>query len=154
MLQTFLDTLIGNYNDKQIKRISLVLPKINKLEHDYQALSEAQLKNKFAEWRKILSEKPELVDEMSHEILAGIKNAARRLVGHTYEVRGKEMVWEMIPYDVQIIGGMVLRDGKIAEMKTGEGKTLVSTLPVILNALCGKGVHVVTVNDYLAQRDA
>ncbi len=154
MLQTFLDTIIGNYNDKQIKRISLALPKINKLEHDYQALSETQLKSLFAKWKEVLTANPERVDEMSHEIFAGIKNAARRLVGHKYDVRGKEVTWEMIPYDVQLIGGLVLHEGKISEMKTGEGKTLVSTLPIILNALCGKGVHVVTVNDYLAQRDA
>ncbi len=154
MLQAFLDRLIGNYNEKQIKRISAALPQINKQEHDFQALSEAQLKAKFAEWKEVLTEKPELLESKTNEILAGIKNACRRLVGHKYDVRGKEMVWEMIPYDVQLIGGLVLNEGKIAEMKTGEGKTLVSTLPVILNALCGKGVHVVTVNDYLAQRDA
>jgi len=154
MLQSFLDTLIGNYNDKQIKRIGNALPEINKREHDFQALSDEQLKAKFAEWKKELTENPELLEKKTNEILAGIKNAARRLVGHKYDVRGKEMVWEMIPYDVQLIGGLVLNEGKIAEMKTGEGKTLVSTLPVILNALCGKGVHVVTVNDYLAQRDA
>jgi len=154
MLQAFLDTLVGNYNDKQINKISAALPHINKLEKEYQTLSDEALKQKFADWRAELSKDHTLIDGKTHEILAGIKNAARRLVGHKYDVRGKEMVWEMIPYDVQLVGGLVLHEGKIAEMKTGEGKTLVCTLPVILNALCGKGVHVVTVNDYLAQRDA
>lgn len=154
MLQTFLDALLGNYNAKQIKKMTAALPAINSFEHNFQALSETQLKQKFLDWKIELSHQPEKVDEKAYEILAGIKEATRRLLGHKYEVRGKETVWDMIPYDVQIIGALVLHQGKIAEMKTGEGKTLVCTMPVILNALCGKGVHVVTVNDYLAQRDA
>ena len=94
-----------------------------------------------------------VLDEVLPETFAIVKETCRRLKGHNYVVMGREMVWDMVPYDVQLIGGIVLHQGKISEMATGEGKTLVSTLPVFLNALTGRGVHVVTVNDYLAQRD-
>ena len=94
-----------------------------------------------------------VLDEVLPETFALVKETCRRLNGHRYMVMGRELVWEMVPYDVQLIGGIVLHQGKISEMATGEGKTLVSTLPVFLNALTGRGVHVVTVNDYLAQRD-
>ncbi|MCF8216871.1 MAG: preprotein translocase subunit SecA [Chlorobium sp.] len=94
-----------------------------------------------------------VLDEVLPETFAVVKDTCRRLKGHTYTVMGHEMTWDMVPYDVQLIGGIVLHSGKISEMATGEGKTLVSTLPVFLNALTGRGVHVVTVNDYLAQRD-
>ena len=94
-----------------------------------------------------------VLEEILPETFALVKETCVRLKGHTYLVMGREMVWNMVPYNVQLIGGMVLHSGKISEMATGEGKTLVSTLPVFLNALTGRGVHVVTVNDYLAQRD-
>ena len=93
------------------------------------------------------------LEEILPETFAIVKDTCRRLKGHTYEVMGHTTTWDMIPYDVQLIGGIVLHQGKIAEMATGEGKTLVSTLPTFLNALTGRGVHIVTVNDYLAQRD-
>ncbi|MEI7934883.1 MAG: preprotein translocase subunit SecA, partial [Chlorobiaceae bacterium] len=93
------------------------------------------------------------LEEILPETFALVKETCVRLKGHTYQVVGREMIWNMVPYDVQLIGGIVLHSGKISEMATGEGKTLVSTLPVFLNALTGRGVHVVTVNDYLAQRD-
>ncbi len=93
------------------------------------------------------------LDELLPETFALVKETCRRLKGLKYQVMGREMIWDMVPYDVQLIGGIVLHSGKISEMATGEGKTLVSTLPVFLNALTGRGVHVVTVNDYLAQRD-
>jgi preprotein translocase subunit SecA len=94
-----------------------------------------------------------VLDELLPETYALVKETCRRLKGHTYMVMGREQVWDMTPYDVQLIGGIVLHQGKISEMATGEGKTLVSTLPVFLNALTGRGVHIVTVNDYLARRD-
>jgi preprotein translocase subunit SecA len=94
-----------------------------------------------------------ILDEVLPETFALVKETCRRLKGHAYTVMGRDMVWDMVPYDVQLIGGIVLHQGKISEMATGEGKTLVSTLPVFLNALTGRGVHVVTVNEYLAQRD-
>lgn len=93
------------------------------------------------------------LDEILPEVYAIVKDACRRLVGHKYVVVGHETTWDMIPYDVQLIGGVVLHQGKGAEMATGEGKTLVATLPMVLNALAGRGVHLVTVNDYLAKRD-
>ncbi len=154
MLQAFLDKLAGSYNQQQIQKLEKLLPSINAQEEKFQALSDSDLQAQFAEWRKILTENPEKVDDLMSEVFAGIKNAARRLGGKSFEVMGKEQVWEMVHYDVQLIGGIVLHQGKVAEMKTGEGKTLVCTLPVILNALSSKGVHVVTVNDYLAERDA
>lgn len=95
----------------------------------------------------------ETLDEILPEAYALVKETCRRLVGHRYMVVGHEMVWDMIPYDVQLIGGIALHQGKVAEMATGEGKTLVATLPLYLNALPGRGVHLVTVNDYLARRD-
>ncbi|NTV05285.1 MAG: preprotein translocase subunit SecA [Chlorobiaceae bacterium] len=94
-----------------------------------------------------------VLEELLPETFALVKETCVRLKGHVYLVMGREMIWDMVPYDVQLIGGIVLHSGKISEMATGEGKTLVSTLPVFLNALTGRGVHVVTVNDYLAQRD-
>lgn len=93
------------------------------------------------------------LDEILPEVFAIVKDTCRRLLGHAYVVVGHETTWDMVPYDVQLIGGVVLHQGKIAEMATGEGKTLVATLPMILNALAGRGVHLVTVNDYLAKRD-
>ncbi len=113
------------------------------------------LSNKLDEKRKEVKEKvQELLDNKLIEVFAIVKDTCRRLVGHKYLVRGNEVEWDMVPYDVQMIGGIVLHQGKIAEMATGEGKTLVATLPLFLNALIGKGAHLVTVNDYLAQRDA
>lgn len=96
----------------------------------------------------------EILWEIMPETYAIVKDTCRRLVGKSWEVAGTKITWDMIPYDVQLIGGIVLHQGKIAEMATGEGKTLVATLPVFLNALTGRGVHVVTVNDYLAKRDS
>ncbi|MFZ9870627.1 MAG: preprotein translocase subunit SecA, partial [Candidatus Kapaibacteriota bacterium] len=93
------------------------------------------------------------LDDILPEAFAVVKETCRRLVGHTYDVVGHPTTWDMVPYDVQLIGGIVLHQGKIAEMATGEGKTLVATLPLYLNALAGRGVHLVTVNDYLARRD-
>lgn len=96
----------------------------------------------------------EILTEILPEAFAVVKDTCRRLVGRSWDVAGSKATWEMVPYDVQLIGGMVLHSGKIAEMATGEGKTLVATLPVYLNALTGRGVHLVTVNDYLAKRDS
>ena len=102
-----------------------------------------------------LDEKYEqILDELLPEAFAVVKDTCRRLVGKSWEVAGTKITWDMVPYDVQLIGGVVLHQGKIAEMATGEGKTLVATLPIYLNALTGRGVHIVTVNDYLAKRDS
>ena len=96
----------------------------------------------------------EVLDENLIDVFAVVKETCRRLLGHEYEVRGHIVKWDMVPFDVQLIGGIALHQGNIAEMATGEGKTLVATLPLFLNALTGRGVHLVTVNDYLVQRDA
>lgn len=104
---------------------------------------------------KELNEKyDEVLDELLPEAFAVVKDTCRRLVGKSWDAAGNKIVWDMIPYDVQLIGGIVLHSGKIAEMATGEGKTLVATLPMYLNALTGRGIHIVTVNDYLAKRDS
>jgi len=107
------------------------------------------------ELNKELDEKyEEVLDDILPEAFAVVKDTCRRLVGKTWEAAGNKITWDMVPYDVQLIGGMVLHQGKISEMATGEGKTLVATLPIYLNALTGRGVHLVTVNDYLAKRDS
>ena len=154
MIQKLIDKLFGSHNEKQISNIRKLLPHINNLEIKFQELSDKELQAKFSEWKDFLSEHHEKVDEKMIEVFAGVKNACRRLCGKKFKVCGKEEEWIMIPYDVQLIGGAVLHQNNISEMKTGEGKTLVCTLPVILNALTSRGVHVVTVNDYLANRDA
>ncbi len=133
--------------------------KIKEIEHklDRPDVNHEEHEKLNAELEKLREEYEEataaILDEVLPETFALVKETCRRLKGHTYTVMGREMVWDMVPYDVQLIGGIVLHQGKIAEMATGEGKTLVSTLPVFLNALTGRGVHVVTVNEYLAQRD-
>ena len=96
----------------------------------------------------------DVLDELLPEAFAVLKDTCRRFVGKSWKVGGNETTWEMIPYDVQLIGAIVLHQGKVAEMKTGEGKTLVAIFPAYLNALAGKGVHIITVNNYLAKRDA
>ncbi|OQY73588.1 MAG: preprotein translocase subunit SecA, partial [Ignavibacteriales bacterium UTCHB2] len=103
---------------------------------------------------KLDEEYEEILSQILPEAFAVVKSTCERLVGKSWTVVGNKITWDMIPYDVQLIGGVVLHQGKIAEMATGEGKTLVATLPVYLNALTGRGVHLVTVNDYLAQRDS
>ncbi|HHX96758.1 MAG TPA: preprotein translocase subunit SecA, partial [Clostridia bacterium] len=127
-------------NAKEIKRLSKKVELINALEPEMQALSDRQLKNKTAEFKARLAEGEKLADLLP-EAFAVVRETSRRVLGLRH-------------FDVQLIGGMVLNQGNIAEMKTGEGKTLVATLPAYLNALTGKGVHIVTVNDYLARRDS
>ncbi len=140
MLDTLLAKLFGTKHDREIKRMRPLVEKINGLAPQIEALSDAELQAKTPRFRQRLAA-GETLDDLLPEAFAVCREAAWRLMG-------------MRHYDVQLIGGMVLHQGKIAEMKTGEGKTLTATLPVYLNALEGKGVHVVTVNDYLARRDA
>ena len=135
----FLQSLFDD-NAKDIKKYQKKVDRINQLEPDIQNLSDSQLCAKTAEFRNRL-DAGETLDDLLYEAFAVVREAGKRVLGQRH-------------YDVQLIGGMVLHDGRIAEMKTGEGKTLVATLPTYLNALAGKGVHVVTVNDYLATRDA
>lgn len=149
----FFKAIFGTKNQRDIKRLHPLVDRINFFENDFQKLSIEQLKNKTIEFRARLG-KGETLDDLLPEAFAAVKNACRRLCGTKRIVCGHELAWEMIPFDVQLIGGIVLHQGKIAEMQTGEGKTLVATLPLYLNALAGTGVHLVTVNDYLAMRDS
>ena len=156
----FLKKIFGSRNERAVKKFWPLVRQINELEAGLQKISDDELRAKTAAWKEELSkisDKDELaakLNEILPEAFAVVKNACRRLYGQEITVRGQPLKWEMIPFDVQLIGGMGLHKGKIAEMATGEGKTLVSTMPVYLNALTGRGVHVVTVNDYLAARDA
>ena len=140
MFATFARAVFGTANDRSLKGYQRRVPEINALEPAMQALDDAGLRAKTTEFRARLADGATL-DELLPEAFAVVREGARRVLGLRH-------------FDVQLIGGMVLHDGKIAEMKTGEGKTLVATLPVYLNALNGRGVHVVTVNDYLAVRDS
>jgi preprotein translocase subunit SecA len=143
----FLNKLLGDPQQKELKRISKVVEQINQIEEEYQkTLTEADIPKKTEEFKARIAG-GETVDSLLPEAFALLKTACRFLVGKTWKVRGFDYTWDMVPFDVQMIGGMVLHEGNISEMKTGEGKTLVCTFPVYLNALEGKGVHVVTVND-------
>jgi preprotein translocase subunit SecA len=155
MIQWFVKNLLGSKNQREVKRLWPIVQKINQLEIEYQSLLDEQLIAKTTQFKDRVG-KGETLDDLLPEAFAVVKNACRRLTErkHTSIVRGQEVIWEMVPFDVQLIGGMVLHSGRIAEMATGEGKTLVATLPGYLNALTGRGVHVVTVNDYLAARDS
>ena len=146
-------TFFGTKTDRDLKRLKPLVDRINELEKSYQALTEEQLKAKTQAFKERVA-KGEPLDDLLCEAFATVKNACRRLCGTSREVCGHELTWDMIPFDVQLIGGIVLHQGKIAEMQTGEGKTLSATLPLYLNALSGQNVRLVTVNDYLARRDA
>ncbi len=153
MINAILKQIFGSKNDRDIKKMRPLVAQMNQLETEYQKLSDDQLKAKTAEFKERLA-KGETLDDILCEAFATVKNACRRLLGASVHVCGRDLVWDMVPFDVQLMGGMVLHYGKIAEMATGEGKTLVATLPVYLNALAGRGVHVVTTNDFLAGRDS
>jgi preprotein translocase subunit SecA len=158
----FLKWIIPSRNEREVKRLRPIVGQINAFEAGLQKLSDDELRQKTAAWKAQLSpiqDKAELARTLNTilpEAFAVVKNACRRLTERKTEVIVREhpLLWEMIPFDVQLIGGYGLHSGRIAEMATGEGKTLVATLPVYLNALTGRGVHVVTVNDYLAARDS
>ena len=153
MFATIIKKIFGSKSERDVKRLRPLVAKINALEESYQSLTDEQLKAKTQEFKDRYA-KGESLDSMMCEAFAVVKNACRRMVGRTYQVCGRELVWDMIPFDVQIIGGIVLHQGKIAEMATGEGKTLVATMPLYLNALTGRNCQLVTVNDYLALRDS
>jgi len=174
-----LSKLFGTKSEREIKKLSTEVDKIN---HSYKLFSEKSdedLINRTKELRDLIistrSEKIESVKEITEkkirdeeilkaeqgaldlimtEAFAIVKVICKRMCGESWSVSGQKVTWNMIPYDVQILGAVILHKGKVAEMKTGEGKTLVATMPIYLNALTGRGVHVITVNDYLAQRDA
>ena len=162
MVSWILKKILGSKNQREIKRLHPIVRTINAFDEQYKALSDDELRAKTATWKAEVSkiEDPEALarrlDEILPEAFAVVKNAARRLTERqdTFLVCDQPMTWNMVHFDVQLIGGIVLHRGRIAEMATGEGKTLVATLPLYLNALAGRGAHLVTVNDYLARRDA
>ena len=147
--------LFGTKNDRELKKIRPLVAEINRIEEEYQKRNlAAEDFPRMTEEFKERVRKGESLDSILPEAYALVKHACRKLVGTTEEVCGHVLTWDMIPFDCQLVGGIALHQGKIAEMQTGEGKTLVATLPMYLNALSGKNVHLVTVNDYLALRDA
>ena len=180
MIGSVLSKIFGSKSDKDIKAIAPRVKEINTIYSTLSSLSDSELINQYQDLKKelknlIISKKEELIssnedidliDETLNKletdflnqnlpkVFAIVKDASRRLCGQEVTVMDQKINWNMVHYDEQLIGGIVLHEGKVAEMKTGEGKTLVSTLPVVLNALTGRGVHVITVNDYLAERDS
>ncbi|MBT6939615.1 MAG: DEAD/DEAH box helicase, partial [Candidatus Marinimicrobia bacterium] len=174
-----LKKFFGTKSDREIKKLYPLVDDINQIFSTLENKSDEDLIVRVAELRESViqkrqSKKDELPESMDKEerakaILAAeqvqlnaimpeafaiVKETCRRMVGHSWRMLGNEVIWDMVPYDVQLVGAIILHNGKVAEMKTGEGKTLVATMPIFLNALTGRGVHVVTVNDYLAQRDS
>ncbi|EAI7262926.1 preprotein translocase subunit SecA [Campylobacter lari] len=141
MFSSVFKAIFGTKNDREVKKYLKRVAQINALESKYQNLSDDELKQNFIDFKTQIQKEEKTLDQILNDVFAIVREVGKRTLN-------------MRHFDVQLIGGMVLHEGKIAEMKTGEGKTLVATLPVVLNAMSGKGVHVVTVNDYLAKRDA
>ena len=171
--------LFGTKSDREVKKLAPTIKKINQLFESLHAKTDSDLINRTQELKdfvmnsrkdkeqslpkdmdrkqrisEILKGEQGALDFIMEEAFAIVKETCRRMNGASWRVSGQEIIWEMVPYDVQLFGAIILHKGKVAEMKTGEGKTLVATMPIYLNALTGRGVHVITVNDYLAQRDA
>jgi preprotein translocase subunit SecA len=147
-----LKKIFGTYQSRLLKKYWRIVPKINALEEQYQTLTEDEIRGKTAEFKERLS-KGEPLENLLPEAFAAVKNVCRRLCGTEVHVSGYNQNWDMVPYDVQIVGAIAMFHGSIAEMQTGEGKTLTASMPLYLHALTGKGSHLVTVNDYLAKRD-
>ena len=180
MAINFLKNIFGTKSEREIEKLFPIVDEVNKIYKSLEKKSDDFLVQKTREFQKLLfsaSEKiksdnsnndfsrekiskleheahQEILNEILPEAFAIVKETCRRLVGQEWSVAGQNIKWDMVPYDVQIIGAIILHKGKVAEMKTGEGKTLVASMPLYLNALTGKGVHVITVNDYLAKRDS
>ena len=182
-MSVFTKIVTGVFGKKSEKDLKILLPYVDEINSVFQpltSLSDDELINRFQSIRDELEDisqnsqktfksegleeedledatqkvELEFLDSKMVEVFAIVKDACRRICGTEFTVMHQKMTWEMVPFDIQLMGGVVLHQGKIAEMKTGEGKTLVSTLPIILNAITGRGVHVITVNDYLAERDS
>lgn len=148
----FLRRLFGSAQDRQVRKYSKIVTQVNEWDEQYKSLTDDQLKAKTQEFRERIA-KGESLDSILPEAYGVVKNACRRLCGKEIHVSGYNQKWDMVPYDVQIIGGIALHYGTIAEMQTGEGKTLTATFPLYLNSLTKDPVHLITVNDYLAERD-
>src|ERR1700737_285147 len=162
MVGWILKKILGSRNTRELKRLTPTVRRINEFDEQFKSFSDDQLRGLTAGWKEELAKIPEpeaqweRLNELLPEAFAVVKTAARRLTerNHSFTVCDQPMTWNMVHFDVQLVGGMVLHRGRIAEMATGEGKTLVATLPLYLNALTGRGAHLGTVNDYLARRDA
>ena len=154
MFNWILKQILGSKNQRELKRLMPIVRRINELDEQFKSLSDDELRLKTRGWKERLvpviepAEREAILNEILPEAFAVVKNGARRLCGKSWTVCDQDVTWNMIHFDVQLIGGMVLHSGRIAEMATGEGKTLVATLPLYLNALTGRGSHLVTVNDY------
>jgi len=153
VLNGVLTRVFGTKADRDLRSLLPIIGRINAEYAQLASLSEDELKGKTAEFRRRLAE-GEPLDDLVPEAFAVVKEACRRNVGRKWKIVGHEITWDMVPYDVQLVGALALHQGKIAEMATGEGKTLVAVMPLYLNALPAKGCHLVTVNDYLARRDS
>jgi preprotein translocase subunit SecA len=149
----FLKKVFGTAQDRLLRRYGKIVAEVNKWDEAFQSLSDEQLRAKTEEFRSRLTDQRSSLDALLPEAYAVVKNACRRLCGTEIHVSGYNQKWDMVPYDVQILGAVAMHYGAIAEMQTGEGKTLTASMPLYLNALTGQPVHLVTVNDYLAQRD-
>jgi len=160
MFNWIIKKIVGSKNQRELKRMRPIVAEINAIEERLQSETDEQLRARTAQWKADLAkiedyaEQQEYLERILPEAFAVVKNGARRLCGKSFTVCDQQVTWNMVHFDVQLIGGMALHHGKIAEMATGEGKTLVATLPLYLNALAGRGAHLVTVNDYLARRDS
>jgi len=148
-----LQRIVGTRQDREVSRLLPEVARINELGESYRELGDEELRTRTDAFRQRLAD-GETVDDLMHEAFALVKETCRRLVGTSWDVVGHDTPWNMVPFDVQLMGAIELHQGGIAEMATGEGKTLVATMPLYLNALSGEGAHLVTVNDYLAKRDA
>jgi preprotein translocase subunit SecA len=160
--------VFGSKHDRELKRVRPIVDEINRHYESYQSLSDEELRGKTTEFKTRIAAalegvtdpearrvaEQDTLNDLLPEAFAAAKDACRRLCGRSWDVVGIPVTWDMIPYDEQLIGGVFLHEGNIAEMATGEGKTLVATMPLYLNALTGRGAHLVTVNDYLARRDS
>jgi preprotein translocase subunit SecA len=153
MFENLLKSVFGSKHERDVRRAAPLVDEINRFAEEFKALSDDQLRELTPQFRKRLAD-GETLDDLLPEAFGAVKEVCRRLCGRSWPVVGIEVRWDMVPYDEQLIGGIMLHQGKIAEMATGEGKTLVATMPLYLNALPGKGAHLVTVNDYLARRDS
>ena len=152
MIGLLVKKVFGTKHERDIKKLVPIVEQINEIYEGYASLSDQQLRSKTDSFKKRLHD-GEALDDLLPEAFAAVKETCRRLLGKTWSVCGLDVTWEMVPFDVQLVGAIVLYQGKIAEMATGEGKTLAATMPLYLNALTGRGCHLVTVNDYLARRD-
>ena len=153
MFSAIFKAIFGTKSQRDVKKMLPLVRRINEIEVQLQQLSDEQLQGKTAEFKSRLAS-GETLDDIMCEAYAVVKNACRRMCGKEFEVCGQMLKWDMVPFDVQIMGGIALHRGSIAEMATGEGKTLVATMPLYLNALTGRNCQLITVNDYLARRDS